>query len=360
MSTPRSTNRRPWIDAAEACEWLGVKRQTLYTYASRGRVQTRREGRKSLYRSQDLAELESRSSAHAGRSPRAAGALHWGEPVLTTAISAIDADGPYYRGVPAVDLVATPLEEVAELLWGFSVDWPEVVAPRCHNLLALRMGVDHLALEDVDRAHRSCDRDRAARIVCTLFAAVAPPPHPDVKAAMVLCADHGLNASTFTARVIASTGADLYAGVSGALAALSGPRHGALSLRMAAVLQQFDREGADPILRSIDTDGTLPGFGHPLYPLGDPRAELLLTRAGAHPEGPQLASLMDLIEVADSAGLKPNLDAGLVALCLALGEPVSKAPLWFAAGRSIGWLAHIFEQRTQSGILRPRAAFSGW
>ncbi len=366
MSKHRSTNRevaagsRPvWLDAEAAVHLLGVKRSTLYTYASRGWVRTQvdaEHGRRKRYHRADLERLAARSAAHAGSGPRAAGALTWGEPVLQTSVSAIDADGPYYRGIAAVDLVAQPLWRVAERLWGVPEGpWPdssEGVGAEPSDLLALRQRVDALATEDPDRAvwTGALELDRAKRLVVALGAGV--PRDPLANAARVLCIDHGLNASTFAARVVASTGADLYACVSAGLAALSGPRHGTASLEVASLVARFEREGPGVLREEARRTGGLAGFGHPLYPSGDPRCEALLDLAG----GPD-PTLSALIAGAAELGLHPNLDVGLLAVCRAAGWPPRTAPHLFASGRVVGWVAHVFEQRQQPGVLRPRADY---
>ncbi|MEZ4318293.1 MAG: citrate synthase [Myxococcota bacterium] len=349
-----------WLTSDEACARLGVKRATLYTYASRGQVRTRSDGgRTRQYHRDDLEVLAGRSAAHAGSRSRAAAALAWGEPVLTTAISAIDPDGPYYRGVPALDCVDEPLERIAERLWDIPASpWPHVEAPPCTDLLALRRHVDAMAAEDPDRAvwTGAAELERAKRIVGALRHACRLPDHPDLRAAQVLTADHELNASTFTARVVASTGADLYACVAAALAALSGPRHGAASLEVHHVLERFTSGSAAGVLEQAASTG-LPGFGHPLYPHGDPRAEHLLHRTRGSRETEGLRRLVDAVA---PLGLLPNLDVGLLAVCQAHGLPATAGALLFASARSVGWIAHVFEQRTRPGLLRPRADYAGW
>ncbi|MCB9690827.1 MAG: citrate synthase [Alphaproteobacteria bacterium] len=333
-----------WIAAPEALRLLGVKRATLYTYASRGWVATRRlDGRRKLYRRADVERLRDRSLAHQGSGARSAATMAWGEPILETAITGIDRDGPYYRGVPAVDLVDTPLEAVAELLWGVPPgSWPMgTTAPDLPTLDGLRRHVDGLP--------RLADPlDQARQLVVEVRAASGLPAHPDLTAAAVLCADHDLTASTFTARVVASTGADLYAVVVAALAAFSGPRHGAASQALAALL------AAPAALERALRDGRAPGFGHPLYPDGDPRAVVLLERT------PPTGALARAIERFAAIGVAPNLDAGLAALCAAHGLPPRAGSLVFATGRVAGWIAHALEQRSVGGLLRPRAHYTGW
>jgi citrate synthase len=179
--------------------------------------------------------------------------------------------------------------------------------------------------------------------------------------ALVLCADHELNVSTFTARVTASSGADLYACVSAALAALSGPRHGGACDRIEALMQEVGHpERAATVVRERLRRGeSVPGFGHPLYPQGDPRTPPLLEVAWAVRPEPVAVQIMR--EVADAMGKAghppPTVDFGLVALSAALGLPPGAAAAVFAVGRSAGWVAHVLEQREQGHLLRPRARY---
>src|SRR6185312_553075 len=100
-----------------------------------------------------------------------------------------------------------------------------------------------------------------------------------IRMALILCADHELNASSFTARCVASTGASLRAAVIGGLAALSGGRHGGMTSRIETFWRSLeDGDLVAQLRRRLAADETLPGFGHPLYPEGDPRATVLLAR----------------------------------------------------------------------------------
>lgn len=320
-----------WLRAEQALELLPVKRRTLYTYASRGWIQTRKQGRRKLYRRIDVEALRERADAHAGREARAAGTLAWGEPVLTTAISAHDADGPYYRGISALDLIGHGLDRTASVLWQHPVRIPEVEAPPCRTLPELAQLL--LSAPDGDFGV-----EHAARLVGMLRGASGLPRHPDVEAALVLCADHGLNASTFAARVVASTGASLESCLVAGLMALSGPRHGTAS-----------RAVFDGLSAPVDPDA--PGFSHPFYPHGDPRGEALLERC------PAQGALATRIEAMRPHG-QPNLDVGLLAVCQAHGLPVETAPRIFAVGRAVGWVAHVWEQRAEGRLIRPRARYA--
>ena len=182
-------------------------------------------------------------------------------------------------------------------------------------------------------------------------------------ASLVLCADHELNASSFAARVAASTGADLEACVLAALATFSGPRHGAESMRVQALVAEADRpaRARSTLLARVRRGETLPGFGHRLYPAGDPRGTALLALASAQPRHtPQLSTLRALVSEAARLGLgAPTLDVGLLAVAHALRLPPWTGQVLFCVGRSAGWIAHVAEQRSSGELLRPRARYVG-
>jgi len=172
----------------------------------------------------------------------------------------------------------------------------------------------------------------------------------------VLCADHELNASSFTARCVASTGASLRAAVIGGLAALSGSRHGGVTARVESFWRGLEAAGLPAQLRRRLAAGEeIPGFGHPLYPDGDPRAIAILDRVV--PRYPPARSLIAAVE--DLTGQRPNIDFALVALRRFLRLPEGGAFGLFALGRSVCWIAHALEQRETGQLIRPRAVYTG-
>lgn len=179
--------------------------------------------------------------------------------------------------------------------------------------------------------------------------------------ALVLVADHELNASAFAARVAASTGADIYACVSAALAALSGPRHGGATERVEAIIAEIGRpEHVSKVVYERARRGeSIEGFGHPLYPGGDPRGLPLLELAfELAPKSKPVATCLALVECAAERGSGgPTIDLGLVALASALGLPRGAAVGLFAIGRSAGWVAHAKEQYEAGYLVRPRARY---
>jgi citrate synthase len=165
----------------------------------------------------------------------------------------------------------------------------------------------------------------------------------------VLCADHELSASAFAVRVAASTGASLRQAVIAGLATLSGPLHGGATDRARDFLRQADAGR----LSALGGEGKAPpGFGHPLYPGGDPRAEALI---GALPLSGADLRLLSLIR--GKTGQHPSIDAALVLLERRFRLPEGAAFAIFAIGRTVGWLAHAVEQRRTGSLIRPRARF---
>jgi citrate synthase len=186
------------------------------------------------------------------------------------------------------------------------------------------------------------------------------PARAALDRALVLAADHELNASTFAARVAASAGADLYACLTAAIATLSGPRHGGESDRVEALVREV---GAPTRARAVILARTqrgelLPGFGHPLYPGGDPRAPPLITAALALAPKVTRTILAIVEEVKHALKLEPTLDTGLVAIAHSIGAPGAASAI-FALGRCAGWVAHMLEQRDAGFLLRPRARYVG-
>jgi len=184
-----------------------------------------------------------------------------------------------------------------------------------------------------------------------------------LEAALVASADHELNVSSFAARVAASTGADLEACLLAALAAFSGPRHGAESMRVQALVEETGRpeRARSTLLARIRRGEPLPGFGHRLYPAGDPRGPFLLTLALRQGRPTRrLATLQAVVAEATRLGLGvPNLDVGLLAVAHALRLQPWAGQVLFCVGRSAGWIAHVTEQRTSGELLRPRARYVG-
>jgi citrate synthase len=414
-----------FLTAKEAAELLGVKLPTVYAYTSRGLIQSvpGSRGRARLYRRRDLERLCARRDARAGHGPVAAAALRQGEPVLDSSITLISIEeGPIYRGRAAVELAreGRSFEWVAEGLWSGSwdddavvPDWRpervgldlvllqrlvsckggplpvlsivipllaaqdpgrfsssrEAVLTRARNLLrrivallALGREVDD-AVEAIDAVEKSLAAPNLAAALGSAFSRnLSEAELSALNRALVLTADHELNASTFAARVAASTGADIYGCIAAALAALSGPRHGGAADRIDALLEQAG--SADRVLGVVHErqrrGEVIEGFGHPIYaPHSDPRGHLLMEIArdlhGANDKVEPVVALVDAMQAGGFGG--PTIDVGLVAITRALALPTGTATALFAIGRSVGWVAHALEQQEAGYLVRPRARY---
>jgi citrate synthase len=316
--------------------------------------------------------------------------MQWGSPVLESALTLIDGGRLFYRGRDAIALSReASLEDVASMLWtGDEVAAHALFAsvpPARHTRTS---GASAPILAMVETALVESARDSlasvsspaparlraAAEIVGLVFASAGArgsgplasrlargwrtPDEGALSAALVLCADHELNVSAFTARCVASADARLEHVLLGALCAFQGRRHGGLGARVQAMLDDADRSGADGALRRVLAEqGAVPGFGHPLYPGGDPRAAELLRLAPSPSRDDHIVELQRTCEV--RLNLRPNLDFGLAALASRLGLPTGAGVAIFALGRSIGWIAHAFEAWDDGSLMRPRARYVG-
>jgi citrate synthase len=380
-------SEQDWISAEAARGRLGVRPQTLYAYVSRGRVAVRpdpADPRRSLYRAADVAVLAERKSRSRKASAVAAGAIAWGEPVLESAITTVSGGRLYYRGRDAIGLAETEtLEAVARLLRGGHgaalkrAERPPPpacpdLATRAFQALAVRAGTDPpargrnvlaLAVEAAILLDILADAVAGAlgagaihdRLALAWGVGPGGPAADLIRRMLVLVADHELNASAFAARVAASTGASLAAAALAGLATLSGPRHGGATAAVRAFAAEAGRLGPrQAIVGRLAHDRLLPGFGHPFYPEGDPRAAALLARFA--PPAP-LAELR--AAVAAEAGQAPNIDFALMAGCEALGLPQDAPFGLFAVARCAGWIAHAIEQGQTDSLIRPRARYVG-
>jgi len=184
--------------------------------------------------------------------------------------------------------------------------------------------------------------------------------------AMILHAEHEMNASTFTARVVAGTGGDLTAAVVAAIAALSGPLHGGANTAAMELFERWGSPEATPaaVRSMLGNKEKLYGFGHPLYRAYDPRAVILKhlsEELSANRDGPNWYAITDAAErtVFDEKGLFPNVDLYSASVYRYLGIPTDLFTPVFAASRTAGWAAHVLEQHADNKIIRPSAAYVG-
>lgn len=395
------------LTAAQAAETLGISLPTLYAYVSRGLIRSEAFGggkRNRHYRAEDVRALKRRKEARRNPVKAIEGALHWGEPVMESTITMI-ADGRlYYRGQDVLSLSADrTVEEVAALIWtgdsgaAMHLFGPTFEIPRrCVTLRkhladmptvdALQILIPAAAIDDISAADlrpeavprtgarllqlisafASGGRVTGKTIAQTLQAAwmpLRPQAAQLINATLILCADHELNVSSFTARCIASAGATPYAVVIGGLAALQGVKHGRATERIEALLQEARAPQAigKVMAAHLRRGEKIPGFGHPLYPGGDPRGRKLLELvAKLFPK----STAIPLAEAATEAAMKllgerPTVDFGLVIAARALGLSFDGGLNLFAIGRTVGWIGHAIEQYQRNRIIRPRARYTG-
>jgi citrate synthase len=336
--------------------------------------------------------------------------------VAESAVSSIIDGQLAYRGYPIEEVVEhATYEEVCLLLWNgersgpaeveqlqkavAAAQMPSPVASALsgvgeHAPSLLRLAVMMPVLAAQPRNPAGQRSDDAREIIRMMPLALVPPPArgperkqpfstaerllrifsgPDYRTwerraldrVLVACAEHELNASTFAARVVASTGADLYASVLAALCSLSGPIHGGAcdrietmfaalesGLRLETMLQHFGEQRLLP-----------PGFGHAIYPNGDPRAVLLkmVASSAAQHKGKRWYDTACRIEerVWQRDRLRPNLDFYLTVCTRMLGFPRGLPAAIFALGRAAGWIAHSLEQYADNRLIRPRMRYRG-
>jgi citrate synthase len=182
-------------------------------------------------------------------------------------------------------------------------------------------------------------------------------------AALILSADNELAPATFAARIAASAGADLFSCVTTALGAFEGMLTGLGCEQAEAALAQSKTADAylDDLKGLLARKSPVPGYGHPLYPDGDPRATLLLELAREiSPVGARGKVALKCVDRASGElGLKPNLPLALAVLCAVLAVPPGTPGALMSVGRAAGWVAHALEQRLAGFLVRPRARYIG-
>ncbi len=381
-----------WFAMEEACRRLEVQPQTIYAYVSRGKLEVMpdpADPRRSLYRAEDVARLAQRKLAGRKRETLAASTLFGDEPSIPTALCSFFQGRPHYRGQDAVTLAeSATLEEVAQLLWAserpadFSSVATKDAGPRgrvaAFTSLAGLAAVGHSTRGRLRPVlHQECERlvgeladgfgakngaregaRPGAKLLHVRLAQGWKQPlraAECLRTALVLLADHELTSSAFAARIAASTGASLPACLLAGLSTLSGPLHGDASGRVQALFADVLRSGENAVMEHHLSSGVpMAGFGHHLYPDGDPRAAALLA---LFDPPPKISRFIE--KVTSSTGMKPNIDVALAALVTHFRLPTEAAFGLFATARSVGLLAHAMEQLAEPQVIRPRGRYVG-
>ena len=389
-----------YLSAREAAAELAISPATLYAYVSRGLIRSEPapDSRSHRYRAEDVRGLKERR-APSTVEPRGFRSFDPDLPVMDSAIATITEEGAIYRGVNCVDLSEKDtLEHTATLLWDvtgvdpFAADnCPHVsdemraiaeaarrAAPidRAIAVLALATSADPGAFTRAPEGRAMVGARIVRLLVATMLNAepssellhqqIAKAWAPDnkhapdlIRRALVLLADHELNASTFTVRCAASTGLSLYdAGIAG-LAALKGPMHGGAGVLASRLVKTLIDQDVEPVIRErVALGERFAGFGHGVYKRGDPRAMSLLnalTRAGAARkftrEVPE--------RIAEATGEFVNIDYALAVLAHSLRLAPGSELTLFAMARAVGWIAHASEQLQFGRLIRPRARYVG-
>jgi citrate synthase len=384
----------PLLTTDDVAHRLGVKPATVYAYVSRGLLSSRRnaDGKGSLFAKPDVDAF-------------VAGRKRPTTPFIQTGITLIKDGGLYYRGRDTCVLARTAsFESVATLLWTGDLEHVDLVAERSvltlardvirplpasarttdrlRVIVAAAAAADALRFDTTPAAVVATGRAMLATMVealpaCGVLPAghvplahalwhrltVRPPSktgYDQVNAALVLLADHDIAASTLAARVAASTRAHPYAVVGAGLAALDGPLHGAASGLAYSLLTEALTQD-DPVATIADrlrVGAAVPGFGHPLYADGDPRATTLLEMLGDGPVRDVATRLADAMRT--RSGTHPNVDFAIAALALQQGMSADAGEAIFAVGRTAGWLAHALEEYAdRPSRFRPSGKYAG-
>ena len=391
-----------YLTAREAATLLGVKETTLYAYVSRGLIRSEAVSdtpRQHLYLAEDVQKLVQRKAQRRDPAKAVRDALHWGTPMLDSDLTLITEQTLYYRGYDAARLARErTLEDVAALLWTDEIDnaatlfttrplltgvVQTVTGMHLPPMQGLQVALALAAAQDLSAydLRPAAVLHTGARILWLLAAVAAQTErlaptiagtlaqvwHPNsetlLNAALILCVDHELNTSSFAARVVASADATPYAAVTAGLAALSGFKHGGITERVAAFLRDVGDASRVPVVLAerLRRGEGIPGFGHRLYPEGDPRAAALLTLLDeAYPSAPGLALAHAVARAAATVSSgAPTIDFALAVLEQTLRLPAGTGLTLFALGRTVGWIGHVLEQYQGQQLIRPRARYTG-
>ena len=383
-----------YIGSQEAARRLGVRRETLYAYVSRGEIARRSaiDGRTSLYSVDDIDRLVRRTRGKQIPTSRPSIDVQ-----ITSAITQLDEHSLQYRGHDVDALCRTAsFEQVAALLWTGTLPstaprWPQAARDDVDACLAAvaALGASATALQRMlvlapvlgarhpgDSAttvaqrlivtvpalvHRSANGPIAARLGRAWHEDPSAELVNAIDRALVLVADHELATSTLAARIATSVRASPYAAIAAALATVSGELHGSSAAAATHLLIDASKRGAAAAIRAcLDAGLRVPGFGHTVYRTGDPRLSPLLEAVRLLPDPPSRFAVVEdvLAEASVRVTPRPNVDFGLAALAF-VGGLDADVPI-FAVARLAGWAAHIDEELAERplrfrGLAKPVA-----
>lgn len=399
-----------WLTTEQAARRLGVKRETIYAYTSRGLLRRASDGaRGSRFRRDDVERLAAR-----GRKTRE---REGSRAVLESGIALIRNDRLFYRGYDVLLLCGgMGFENVSHLLWGASVEalgavprpwvfpegWRGVAdAGRGCSVLPLDRIVCGLAALSGSGCRsvieEECTGEAERLIAFAVYCAtgllavdsggvagalargllpvsgrgvMAPALVSLVDVALNLAAENGLAAPTVCSRIVASVGGDMKAAVLAGLCAMRGSAPGAAAYRVEELLRcYYESPGCARVAKLVASDRPVPGIGHLAFRQRDPRAAILLERMSAEwaPDADlpsdgalRMAALREALADIREAGLVPvNLDFAVSALCFVAGMSPGAGEALFSIARMSGWVAHLLEQLGQNTSFRMQFVYTG-
>jgi citrate synthase len=385
-----------YLSATQAAAFLGVAKPTLYAYVSRGlvRSQAGADSRARTYNRLDLEQLRARKRIRNRPQAEVAAALQWGAPLLDSSLTLITNDCLYYRGLNALELaLSRTFWEVA--CWFWSGNWDVRPFPAGPEIRRRKRTSDPFHLQQswlIERSHSDplgyqlvmpFAGELGTSIVRQFLGFLTGAANPSIEqvamelaaswckqagraervlnAVLILTLDHEINVSSFTSRVVASAGSNLYEVVNAAMCAFSGARHGRASERAEQFIRELEEaESALAFIHGRLRSGEeIPGFGHPLYPGGDPRAKLILQLLEEDFPA-EFAKIQTRIKDSERVLRKAaNVDMALAVVRKVLALPAHSGFHLFALGRTVGWIAHALEQQQSGSLIRPRARYVG-
>ncbi len=393
--------QRERISASEAAARLGVKRETIYAYVSRGLLDSHRaiDGKSSTFDPAEVARLRS------GRAGRKRGRL---DVPVTSGITDVVDGRVAYRGRTLADLVDenAGFEQVAELLWTGSLPphaaWSSpagVTKAARRSARALPIGslpTDRIMAAVIASAAADPFRDdrspsgstsAAASLLTSMVESLpavgtAPPGQvplaqqlwhrltanddidwPLLDLALVLLADHGMATSTLAARLAASTRGGIHPVVMAGLGTVVGPLHGGASRVVHHMFCDAAERGADSAIAEVlRRDERIPGLGHLIHKTADPRHDLLFDALGESKLDPERSDVVASVisRVSDRYIVAPNIDMALGAFAYMAGMDGDAGEVIFAIARTAGWIAHALEEYEEQPLrFRPVGRYSG-